>query len=61
VTDMECVRAVLLCGMGDRLKLRAISVLVDAALERDRATNASALRLTLADEPNGPQIPPETP
>jgi hypothetical protein len=59
VSHLEDIKAVLLCPMDDGLKLRAIRVLVDAALEPAGATNASVLRLTLADEPNGPQIAPE--
>jgi hypothetical protein len=44
-----------------RLRVEAALILIDAALQPKPATNASALRLTLADEPNGPQIAPETP
>jgi hypothetical protein len=61
VSHLEDIRAVLLCRLDDGLKLRAIRVLVDTALQPEPATNTSALRLTLADEPNWPGIAPEVP
>jgi hypothetical protein len=53
------IRAVLLCPMNIELKVRSVRQLVEAALHPKPATNASALRLTLADEQDGPQIAPQ--